>query len=332
MTQGGGCIFPDTPPFSDDPRSIWGDLSYPTYLIAYFDVHPTRSFPTVLQYRHPPRYYPYLSFDTTPSFPNLPHPYCLRSFYTPAMPRSRQARISQFERHAAFSSSITAASSSSSSSLTTLTHMLHPRPHALAVDSHADPLADPRFSIRNLSLCVQVDRTISVTSPDTSAGSLTDSGVMSMARGRTFLALQAAVILFASPSLCFSPSCVKLRSPGKGSSLRAPRPSVMMSVKPEQNVDSFEKRISKLTNTVFSGILGASLILSPAMVPTDSPVSYGGTAYAQGATSSKVTRGAPSVDANKDPESILRLSLPINPKNPIREAQVGCFWQSLLHR
>uniref|UniRef100_A0A7S0HUJ1 peptidylprolyl isomerase n=1 Tax=Hanusia phi TaxID=3032 RepID=A0A7S0HUJ1_9CRYP len=144
---------------------------------------------------------------------------------------------------------------------------------------------------------------------------------MSMARGRTFLALQAAVILFASPSLCFSPSCVKLRSPGKGSSLRAPRPSVMMSVKPEQNVDSFEKRISKLTNTVFSGILGASLILSPAMVPTDSPVSYGGTAYAQGATSSKVTRGAPSVDANKDPESILRLSLPINPKNPIREAQ-----------
>ena len=51
--------------------------------------------------------------------------------------------------------------------------------------------------------------------------------------------------------------------------------------------------------------------------------SDGGSAFAQGATSSKSTRAAPSVDANKDPESILRFSLPIvNDKNIIREAQV----------
>lgn len=41
----------------------------------------------------------------------------------------------------------------------------------------------------------------------------------------------------------------------------------------------------------------------------------------QGFVSSKKTSAAPTTDANKDPESILRLSLPINEKNPIREVQ-----------
>jgi hypothetical protein len=44
----------------------------------------------------------------------------------------------------------------------------------------------------------------------------------------------------------------------------------------------------------------------------------------QGFVSSKKTSAAPTTDANKDPESILRLSLPINEKNPIRTVQVGC--------
>ncbi|EKX41688.1 hypothetical protein GUITHDRAFT_74596 [Guillardia theta CCMP2712] len=141
---------------------------------------------------------------------------------------------------------------------------------------------------------------------------------MFMVQGRTLLALQAALVLLVSPCFCFAPSCLKLRSHGTMSPLRSARPSILMSAKPQ---DTLEAKLSSISNMIFSGILGASLILSPGMVTPDSPVSYGGTAYAQGATSSKVTRGAPSVDANKDPESILRLSLPINPKNPIREAQ-----------
>jgi len=70
-----------------------------------------------------------------------------------------------------------------------------------------------------------------------------------------------------------------------------------------------------------NSLLAASLILSPAPTVFNGPdASFGGAAHAQGATSSKLTKGAPSADANKDPESILRLSLPINEKSPIREA------------
>ena len=70
-----------------------------------------------------------------------------------------------------------------------------------------------------------------------------------------------------------------------------------------------------------NSLLAASLILSPVLTVFNGPdASFGGAAHAQGATSSKLTAGAPSADANKDPESILRLSLPINEKSPIREA------------
>jgi len=77
--------------------------------------------------------------------------------------------------------------------------------------------------------------------------------------------------------------------------------------------------------TGFLGVLAtASLLLSPALDVLQHPSSTApGAAHAQGATSKKSTRGAPSKDANKDPESILRLSLPINEKNPIREAQAA---------
>jgi len=75
---------------------------------------------------------------------------------------------------------------------------------------------------------------------------------------------------------------------------------------------------------VAKGLLAASLLLTPALdaghTHTDA-LSVGGAANAQGFVSTKSTRGAPSVDANKDPESILRLSLPINEKNPIRAVQ-----------
>lgn len=72
-----------------------------------------------------------------------------------------------------------------------------------------------------------------------------------------------------------------------------------------------------LVHGIFSGLL----LLSPALdLVTNND---GNVAFAQGATSSKSTRASPSVDANKDPESILRLSLPIsNSKNVIRDAQV----------
>ena len=77
---------------------------------------------------------------------------------------------------------------------------------------------------------------------------------------------------------------------------------------------------------VAKGLLAASLLLTPALdaghTHTDA-LSVGGAANAQGFVSTKSTRGAPSVDANKDPESILRLSLPINEKNPIRAVQVA---------
>jgi hypothetical protein len=77
---------------------------------------------------------------------------------------------------------------------------------------------------------------------------------------------------------------------------------------------------SALAQGIFAGLLLASPGLD---LIHDSTFSDGGLAYAQGATSSKSTRAAPSVDANKDPESILRFSLPIvNNKNVIREAQV----------
>ncbi len=75
-----------------------------------------------------------------------------------------------------------------------------------------------------------------------------------------------------------------------------------------------------LRKAMTHGFFSCLLLTSPALdliTHTDSSV-----AFAQGATSSKSTRAAPSVDANKDPESILRLSLPIvNSKNVIREAQ-----------
>lgn len=71
-----------------------------------------------------------------------------------------------------------------------------------------------------------------------------------------------------------------------------------------------------------NGLLAASIVMTPALTAFNGPsVSLGGAAHAQGATSSKKTKGAPSNDANKDPESILRLSLPINNKSPIRDAQ-----------
>ena len=76
---------------------------------------------------------------------------------------------------------------------------------------------------------------------------------------------------------------------------------------------------------VAKGLLAASLLLTPALdaghTHTDA-LSVGGAANAQGFVSTKSTRGAPSVDANKDPESILRLSMPINEKTPIRAVQV----------
>jgi hypothetical protein len=82
--------------------------------------------------------------------------------------------------------------------------------------------------------------------------------------------------------------------------------------------------VAKAASSVLSGIVAASLILSPSIDVLSGPgqLSDGGVAHAQGATSRKSTRASPSTDANKDPESILRLSLPINEKNPIREAQV----------
>jgi len=81
--------------------------------------------------------------------------------------------------------------------------------------------------------------------------------------------------------------------------------------------------VAKAASSVLSGIVAASLILSPSIDVLSGPgqLSDGGVAHAQGATSKKSTRASPSTDANKDPESILRLSLPINEKNPIREAQ-----------
>jgi hypothetical protein len=72
-----------------------------------------------------------------------------------------------------------------------------------------------------------------------------------------------------------------------------------------------------------NGLLAASLFFTPALdVLHAKSFSAGGAANAQGFVSSKKTSASPSTDANKDPESILRLSLPINDKNPIREVQV----------
>jgi len=73
---------------------------------------------------------------------------------------------------------------------------------------------------------------------------------------------------------------------------------------------------------VANGLLAASLFFTPALdVVHGNGFSAGGEANAQGFVSSKKTSAAPTTDANKDPESILRLSLPINPKNPIRDVQ-----------
>lgn len=83
--------------------------------------------------------------------------------------------------------------------------------------------------------------------------------------------------------------------------------------------------LAKAASSVLGGVVAASLLFSPAIDVFSGPgqLSDGGVANAQGATSRKSTRGSPSKDANKDPESILRLTLPINEKNPIREAQVS---------
>jgi len=73
---------------------------------------------------------------------------------------------------------------------------------------------------------------------------------------------------------------------------------------------------------VANGLLAASLFFTPALdVLHSNSISAGGVANAQGFVSSKKTSAAPTTDANKDPESILRLSLPINEKNPIRTVQ-----------
>ena len=70
-----------------------------------------------------------------------------------------------------------------------------------------------------------------------------------------------------------------------------------------------------------AAVLSCFLLFSPSLDLFSG--NDGSLAFAQGATSSKSTRAAPSVDANKDPESILRLSLPLsNNKNVIRDAQV----------
>jgi len=80
----------------------------------------------------------------------------------------------------------------------------------------------------------------------------------------------------------------------------------------------------KPASALVNGFLAASLILTPGLQVLNNPfLSSGGDAYAQGATSRKSTRGAPSTDANKDPESVLRLALPIPDGNPIREAQAS---------
>jgi hypothetical protein len=133
-------------------------------------------------------------------------------------------------------------------------------------------------------------------------------------------------------ALSYISSCVAFSSAGTFLSLRSQnkhsmRPSRSGVLHGLEMTNSREEQPvhQRVFNSVMGGVVAGSLILTPALdvfhghigVDKDS------TAFAQGATSRKSTRAAPSTDANKDPESILRLTLPINEKNPIREAQVA---------
>jgi hypothetical protein len=124
--------------------------------------------------------------------------------------------------------------------------------------------------------------------------------------------LAACVAVGASGAAAFSPS---LSSPPR---LRASAPAVCATKANSSDGPKTANPAAMLAN----GLLAASIVMTPALTAFNGPiVSFGGAAHAQGATSSKKTKGAPSNDANKDPESILRLSLPINDKSPIRDAQ-----------
>jgi hypothetical protein len=92
------------------------------------------------------------------------------------------------------------------------------------------------------------------------------------------------------------------------------------------------QRTADWKKSLVQGLFAGLLLATPGLdLIHRNTFSDGGSAFAQGATSSKSTRAAPSVDANKDPESILRFSLPIvNDKNIIREAQVRTLRQ--MHR
>jgi len=106
----------------------------------------------------------------------------------------------------------------------------------------------------------------------------------------------------------------------KGSTQASARRSAVCPVRMAANEG--RSPAAKALSGILGGFVASSLLLSPALDVLHGPgVSDGGVASAQGATSRKSTRGAPSKDANKDPESILRLTLPINDKNPIREVQ-----------
>eukprot|EP00961_Rhodomonas_salina_P090767 1221340-Rhodomonas_salina.3 len=118
-----------------------------------------------------------------------------------------------------------------------------------------------------------------------------------------------------TPALRFKPTNARLPTLAPTMSEKRPEGATPLKFKP----------VSALVN----GFLAASLILGPGLQVFNSPfISAGGDAYAQGATSRKSTRGAPSTDANKDPESVLRLALPIPNGNPIREAQVRVVFLS----
>lgn len=115
-----------------------------------------------------------------------------------------------------------------------------------------------------------------------------------------------------------SPSVAALRQPS-GLSLRASarKTPLAMASQKEQKATGLNPAAA-----VANGLLAASLFFTPVLnVVHSDTFSAGGDANAQGFVSSKKTSAAPTTDANKDPESILRLSLPINDKNPIREVQ-----------
>jgi len=130
------------------------------------------------------------------------------------------------------------------------------------------------------------------------------------------ISMPGALAFSASPAATslHSPSALNLRASARKSSLTL--------VKASLSKDNKKAGLINPGVAVANGLLAASLLFSPALdVLHGDTFSAGGQANAQGFVNSKSTKGTPSTDANKDPESILRLSLPIDPKNPIRLVQ-----------